>query len=60
MFRQGDWRLVRHLNRLNARELLVLVKTVERRYRKLIDFEAQEIRRAQQLGLTSHGPLFAT
>lgn len=60
----NDWRLVRHLNRLNPRELLVLVRSVERRYHKLVDFEAQEIRRAQALltmsvsGSTS--TLFAT
>lgn len=55
-FRQNahDWRLVRHLNQLGPRELLVLVRTVERRYRKLAKFEAAEIRRAQALGLSRH------
>lgn len=55
-----DWRLVRHLNQLCPRELLVLVRTVERRYRKLAEFEAAEIRRAQALGLArAQGPLVA-
>lgn len=49
-----DWRLVRHLNQLAGRELLALVRDVETRYRKLAAFEAQEIRRAQALGLGAH------
>lgn len=48
---QQDRRLVAHLNQLDGRELIVLVRTVEKRYRQLAAFEAAEIRRAQALGL---------
>ena len=46
----AERRLVRHLNKLNPRELMVLVHTVERRHRKVVEQERAELRRAQALG----------
>lgn len=47
----ADRDLVNRLNKLTPTELVAVVKDVEMRFRQLAAFEAEEIRRAQRLGL---------
>lgn len=55
----ADSRLVQHLHQLSGAQLVALVKDVEARYRKLAQFESEEIRRAQALGFSPRNLPFA-